>query len=530
MLLLVALAAIIIPLVLLVLFRVPAKYSMPISALSVALLGSTVWGMDNLVLSASIAQGVHRSLTILWILGGAIFFLYVLQKTGVLERIKHGFFRISTDMRVQTVLVAFAFVAIIEGISGFGTPAAITVPLLLALGFHPLSSVVLALIGDSVPTSFGALGTPLTVGLANVSDPSGNLVAEVANKVVIVDAFYGLMLPLVLVTVLVLAFGRKSERRKDILEMLPWSLLIGAAYVVTAIVSARFFGVEFVSVFAGIVALGVGVLTAKAGFLQPSVAWRHHALEEDREVKFEKPTMSIAKAWLPYALVVVLLLIQRLVPAVKDFSMTAIDWSWMHIMWIPSISSQWNVLYSPGTILFLVAIITVLIFKKRLQTLMFATVQMTEKVLITGIALISTLIMVQIFANSGLNGNGLDSMPVYIAETFAVIFSPIWPLIAPFLGTLAAFIMGSSTVSTLTMSPVQYNVALQLGIPIDVAMAQQISGANAGNAMAVHNVVAASAVSGLHHQEGRIIRHVLPHVGLYLLCSILTASILMQIF
>lgn len=529
MMLLVAFTAIIIPLILIVLLRVPARYSMPISALAVALLGSSVWGMSGWILSASTLQGVHRALTIIWILVGAIFFLYVMQQTGAMQRIKQGLFRISTDMRIQVVLVAFAFVAIIEGVSGFGTPAAIAVPLLLALGFHPLSSVVLALVGDSVPTSFGALATPLTVGLSNVSNGNDGLLREVASRLVVLDAVFALILPVVLVTILVVAFGRKRERRKDIAAVLPWSLLMGATYVVAAYISNHLAGFEFTSVFAGGVTLLVGVLTARNNILQPKTPWRHHALDGDKKVVHEKPTMSLVKAWLPYVLIVGILLAQRMIPELKALSTTFMDLSWERILAVPQISSQWFVLYSPGTTLMVVALATGLLFKNRLRVLLTAGEQTVRTVVATGVALISTLIMVQIFANSGLNHAGLQSIPVYIAEALAHTLGPVWLAVAPFLGMLAAFIMGSSTISTLTMSPVQYSVATQLHIPLDMAMAQQVSGANAGNMIAIHNVVAASAVSGLHHQEGRIIRHTLPIAFLYLACTIVVSVVFLSI-
>ena len=526
MLLLVAFSAIVIPLVLIVFLRVPAKYSMPISALAVALFGVTVWGMSDSAVAASGLQGIHRAATIIWILAGALLFLYVMQKTGAMLRIKQGFFRITTDMRVQVVLVAFGFVAIIEGVSGFGTPAAIAVPLLVALGFHPLSSVVLALIGDSVPTSFGALGTPLTVGLSNIPDDTGRLLGDVAGKIVVIDSLYAVVLPVLLVAVLVVAFGRKSERRKDIVEVLPWTLAMGGVYAATAFAAQKLLGFEFTSVVAGVVTLLAGVVTARYNILQPKTPWRHHAMEEDENID-DKPTMPLVKAWLPYGLIVGLLLVQRLVPAVRDISQTVLDWSWENIFGFATIASQWHVLYSPGTTLLVVAVVTACIFPGVVSTMTDALRHTGKTVLATGIALVATLVMVQVFANSGINEHGLSSMPVYIAESLAHALGPVWLAVAPFLGTIAAFIMGSSTISTLTMSPVQFGVASQLGIPVDIAMAQQVSGANAGNIIAIHNTVAALAVSGLHHQEWRAIRHTLPAVGVYLLCTVTLSLVVM---
>lgn len=529
MLLLVAMSAIIIPLLLLVVFRIPAKYGMTISALAVLSLAAVVWQMESIAIAASIAQGAHRALTIIWILCGALMLLFVVQKTGAMDRIKHGFFKVSTDMRVQVILVAFAFVAIIEGVSGFGTPAAIAVPLLVALGFHPLASVVLALAGDSVPTTFGALGTPLFIGLSNVPDPTGTLIHDVAVRAALIDSLFGLLLPLLLVTILVTWFGRKRDRLRDIAEIMPWALLVGVSYVVTIFISVWWLRVEFAAVFGGLVALAVGTITAHRRMLQPRVAWRHHAMEGDRRVRLKKPTMSLLKAWFPYGLVIGLLLVQRIVPTVRDMSQLLVDWSWTGILGITDISSQWYVLYSPGTILLLAAGMSALLFRGQFTTLRFAVGKMFRSILPAAIALIATLVMVQIFVNSGHNTSGLASMPVYIAEALVRTFGFAWLAVAPFLGTIAAFIMGSSTVSTLTMAPVQYTVALDLGLQPEMVLAQQISGANAGNTIAVHNVVAASTVTGLYHQEGRIIRHTLPVALCYIVCSVIMALVVVAI-
>ena len=144
---------------------------------------------------------------------------------------------------------------------------------------------------------------------------------------------------------------------------------------------------------------------------------------------------------------------------------------------------------------------------------------------ISVMALLPTLIMVQIFINSGINSSDLASMPEYIARSFAAIFGFNWLLAAPFLGMLGAFITGSSTVSTLTMSPIQYSIALEAGLSPSLVLAQQVSGAAAGNMVAVHNIVAASTVVGLHHQEGHVIRRIAPIVAVYLVLGIVGALI-----
>lgn len=524
MLLLVAFSAIILPLVMVAIMRISARVAMPIAALTVALLATTVWGMDDLALAAAGLQGVHRALTILWILFGALFFLYVMQRTGAVERIKQGFMKISPDMRVQVVIVAFAFVAMIEGVSGFGSPAALAGPLLVALGFHPLSAVVLALAGDSVPTSFGAVGTPLLVGLSNVNVD----LAQVGQYATIIDSLFGLLLPTLLVSILVVWFGRKTRRVRDIVEMLPWTLSVGLVYVVVSILGVRFAGIEFASILGGVAALVFALFTADKDILTPKNIWREHAQEEDREIRYEDPTTSLVRAWMPYVLVIGILLIQRVIPPIREFLSGHVDLSWLDILGFGQIDSAWQVLMSPGTVLVLVALLTLLIYRSKSSDFRVSVTSAMKSVGLSALALIPTLIMVQIFVNSGINNSSLASMPNYIAHVFAEYFAPVWVAVSPIVGTLTAFIMGSSTVSTLTMSPVQLSVAQSLHIPAEFAMAQQIAGANAGNVIAIHNVVAALTVVELHHQEGRVIRRTLPVALFYLFCSIVVASILIM--
>src|SRR5690606_9699628 len=111
---------------------------------------------------------VHKTLTILWILFGALVLLNTLQRTGAVDRINQGFQSISEDMRIQVIIVAFLFGGLIEGAAGFGTPAMVTGPLMLALGFRPLAAATIALIADSTAVMFGAVGTPIAVGLSNI--------------------------------------------------------------------------------------------------------------------------------------------------------------------------------------------------------------------------------------------------------------------------------------------------------------------------------------------------------------------------
>lgn len=513
MLLLVALSAIIAPFILLVLFRMPAIKGMSISAVIVILLALSVWGMEGITVLSSVFQGVHTALTIVFILFGALVLLNTLRNTGAVDRMNQGFQNISGDMRIQAVLVAFLFGSVIEGAAGFGTPAMVTAPLMLALGFRPLAAVVMALVADSSAVAFGAVGTPVLVGLGNIPSADSAFFHDVASTITLIDLFAGTFIPFILIVILTLFFG-KGKGIKDAFSVLPWTLLIGITYTASALLYASLFGPEFVAILAALTGLIVAAFTAKKGWLLPKSEWQD-ALKEDFTVNKEKKSMSLLSAWSPYLIVVGLLLLTRVVPWIEEFTTYAIDLTWNNILGVEGITSDWGLLYSPGTILLISAFLSILIQRKSISNFAKASRDSMPTLKSTGITLIVTLAMVQVFTNSSLNVNDLTSMPDYIAQVLAKNFGGVWIFIAPFLGELGAFITGSATVSTLTFSPIQYSVATETGTDVNTVLAAQLIGAGAGNMFCVHNVVAAGAVVGMVGKEGDIIRKTLGPALLY---------------
>ncbi|RYG73205.1 L-lactate permease [Lentibacillus lipolyticus] len=525
MYLLIALSAIIFPFLFLVILRMPAAKGMTISAVIVIVLGFTAWGMEGDVIASSALQGVHKAVTILWILFGALVLLNTLRNTGAVDRINLGFQNISGDMRVQVIIVAFLFGSLIEGAAGFGAPAMVTGPLLFALGFRPLAAATIALIADSTAVAFGAVGTPVAIGLSNNPNASEGFFQDIAVSVTTMDLLAGTFIPFILIAILTSFFGKGV---KDAFALLPWTLLIGVVYTGSALLYASLFGYEFVSILASLTGLMIAAFTAKKGWLLPKTEWKS-ALRNDFEMAGEKSDLGIITAWSPYIIVVVLLLLTRIVPWLKTFTTSAIDFSWSNILGVEGITSDWEFLYSPGTVLVLAAISAIAIQRKSFNTFTSASQESISSMKMTAISLIATLIMVQVFVNSGMNMNDLVSMPQHIAESLASSLGPVWLLVAPFLGELGAFITGSATVSTLTFSPIQYNVAMETGFDVNTVLAAQLIGAGAGNMICVHNVVAASGAVGLSGKEGDIIRKTLIPAVIYGLLAGLSGFTIMQI-
>ena len=151
--------------VMLIGFRFPAKYAMPLTFFITVLIAFFFWGVSFNRILASSLQGLVITGGILWIIFGAILLLNTLKYSGAITTINEGFSGLSNDRRIQVILIAWLFGCFIEGVSGFGTPAAVAAPLMVAVGFPPLSAVVFGMMIQSTPVSFGAVGTPMIVGV-----------------------------------------------------------------------------------------------------------------------------------------------------------------------------------------------------------------------------------------------------------------------------------------------------------------------------------------------------------------------------
>ncbi|WP_419307198.1 L-lactate permease [Chromohalobacter israelensis] len=514
--------------VLLIGFRVQAKVAMPVVFLVTALIALLAWDMTFTRVLASTFQGLILTVGLLWIIFGAIMLLNTLKHSGGITAIRNGFSSISPDRRVQALIVAWLFGCFIEGASGFGTPAAVAAPLMVALGFPALGAVTVGMMIQSTPVSFGAVGTPIVVGVTgglNRNAITEQLTANgsswesffrlIASEVAITHAIVGILMPLIMVIVMVRFFGA-NRSWKEGLSITPFALFTGVAFVVPYALVGVVLGPEFPSMIGALVGLAIVVPAAKKGFLLPkdtwdfpdSTTWPDEWLG-NLEIKMDqvagKAPMSVFMGWVPYVLLAVLLVISRTVPSVTS-ALQSISVSWNNILGESGVSGSLQPLYLPGGIILIVVLLTVLLHRMRASELGAAFSESTKTLLGAGFVLIFTVPMVRILINSGVNQADLVSMPVAMAQLVADGVGHVYPFFSPAVGALGAFIAGSNTVSNLMLSDFQFNVAEALGVSTAMMVALQAVGAAAGNMIAIHNVVAASATVGLLGREGTTLR------------------------
>ena len=518
--------------------RWPASRAMPLSYGVAIVLALVVWQVPAVQVVAASINGLVVALTVLYIIFGAILLLNTLQEGGALKTIRQGFTDITPDRRVQVIIIAWLFGSFIEGSAGFGTPAAVAVPLLVGLGFPGMAAVVAGMIIQSTPVSFGAAGTPILVGVNTglSADPAiaeyamqrgfadwNSFLALIGLRVAILHAVAGTLVPLILVSAMTRFFGA-SRSLAEGLQVWKFALFAALAMTLPYVAAAYLLGPEFPALLGSLVGLAIVVTAARRGFLvpKPDECWEFEPRERwpadwtgsirPRDVAHDSGSMSLVKAWSPYVLVAALLLVTRMRELPFGGWLQAWTVSWPNIFGT-DISAAVQPLFLPGTVFIVASLATWRMHRIPIAAYRQSWAASLRVTAAASVALIFTVPMVQVFINSGGGAAGFERMPIALADGVAALAGTAWPIFAPFIGGIGAAVAGSNTVSNMMFSLFQFEMGERIAVDPTWIVALQAVGGAAGNMICVHNVVAASAVVGLLGKEGAVIRMtVLPFV------------------
>jgi lactate permease len=412
-----------------------------------------------------------------------------------------------------------------------------------------MAAVMVTLIIQSTPVSFGAVGTPILIGvnaglsgqaevtnyLSTHSADFPSYLHAIGGKVAIIHGVTGTLIPLILVLMMGRFFGPKRKWTEGI-SMLPFALFSGLCFTIPYTLTGVFLGPEFPTLIGSLLGLIIIIPAAKSGFLIPKDVWDFPAqktwppewegqkFDTETEIPLEK---SIFRAWLPYGLVAVFLLASRLWPWLMH-SLASLTLSWRQIFGTP-IDTSFQPLFLPGFLFLIVSLLTLFIQKISKKQAKKAVRRSLRMLIGPTIALAFAVPMVKVFINSGIPG-GLDKMPVVLAAGASALVGKAWVGLAAVIGALGAFIAGSNTFSNMMFSLFQFATAIKTGAVPGVIVALQAVGGAAGNMICVHNVVAASAVVGLIGKEGHLIRKTLIPMTYYLILAAIVGILLLRIF
>jgi lactate permease len=435
-----------------------------------------------------------------WIILNVMFLHRLVERRGMLDALRDGVSRVTDDPRLQLLLVAFAFGAFIEGAAGFGTPVAVTGGILIALGFRPLQASGLALIANTAPVAFGALGTPIVALAAVTGLDLHELSAQVGHQLPV----FSLLVPFWLIW----AFAGWRGMR----EVWPAILVAGASFAIPQYLMATLHGPWLVDIVAAVCSMA-----ALTGFLRIWKPATRRALDATHPEATVRPAARMpATAWAPWLALTLFVFLWGL-PPVKN-RLNAVSAPRFEVAGLHNVVERappvvaapmpeaavfsLNWLSATGTAILLAALLSALILRYRPRELLgewLATLRMMRTSLLT-IALMMALGYLTRYS-------GEDAI-LGLAFARTGIF---YPFFGTLLGWLGVALTGSDTSSNVLFGSLQRITAQQLGLDPVLMAAANSSGGVMGKMIDAQSIVVASTVTRSEGQEGAILRYVFFH-------------------
>jgi lactate permease len=450
-----------------------------------------------LATGGALLEALSIAATILWIVFPALCIHELQGRTGALDVLQDAMRRLSDDPRIVALLVAWFFVLFVEGAAGFGTSVALAAPFLVAAGFGRVEAVTISLIGHAVGVSFGAVGTPILAQMEVT--PYGGL--ELAAATGVYHTIAGGLMPLV---VMLLVTRALPADRRPAGSAWGWTLLAAALFLVPFHLIATFVGPELPT-------LG-GALIGAAGFVLALRLARGRRGDAPAEDGPRPPALLRAAA--PYLVLVALVLATRLLPGLREpLAGLTVGWG------LDAFEGSFAPLYHPGTMLLIGFAAGAALQRAALGEVGDAMRAASGKLVPVSLALFAMLGLSRLMVHAG--------MIETLAEAAATTVGGLWPLAAPFVGTLGTFVTGSATASNILFTEFQVSTAANLGLDVPTLLGAQGFGAAVGNIICPHNIIAAGATVHLVGREGEVLRRTL---GVSLLYATLGGLLALFVF
>jgi len=514
---------------LLAFWHVKAHWAAIFGFLTAALIAVFVYGMPTpLAGMAALHGALYGLLPIGWIVLNAIFLYDISVKTGGFEVVKNSIAGLSSDQRIQALLIAFSFGAFIEGAAGFGTPVAISAAMLMGLGFRPLQASTLALIGNTAPVAFGALGTPIIV-LSSMTGLPLELLSAAAGRILPLFSF---IIPFWIIGVM--------AGRKGMLEVWPACLTAGGSFALMQFSVSNFHGPWLVDIVSSLVSMLACVVLLR--FWQPRTIWQ--AESSDPLVTKPVPLLQwpeLIRAWLPWGVMSLFVFLWG-IPQVK-LALNQFQWGlptiasqlpdaadglsrilmspskidvplpWLHqgIVRMPPVVPEpltesaifsINWLSATGTGLFLAAVLSGLLLGLSPLSLLKVYGTTLRRVRISLLTISAMMALGYLSKAAGLDA----TMGLAFAST-----GLLFPFFSALLGWLGVALTGSDTSSNVLFGGLQKITAEQLGLNPVLTAAANTTGGVMGKMIDAQSLVVASVATNQQGEEGAILRAVFWH-------------------
>lgn len=476
---------------------------------------------------------------ILWIVINAIWLYNMTVVTGHFDVLRRSFARVSDDQRIQAVIIAFCFGALLEALAGFGTPVAITSVMLIALGFRPIKAAVVALVANTAPVAFGALAVPITT-LATVSGIPEHHLAQIVGRQTPV---LGLFVPMALVFII--------DKGRGVRATLPVTLTCGLAFAVAQFATSNFLSTQLTDIVASLVGAasvvlllrvwqpnetfieppeeehamapsgttgqrGVaadasareGIPVASAGASDHPIGHGAGTVEEltARDRGHHDSTADVIRAYAPYLIIIAIFSITQ-IPVIRDAFAApskAFQWPGLHLLTakgkpstLPLFKLNW--LNAAGTLMLIAGILSIPIIGIPVGKAVRAYGQTYRQLLPAIVTVMAVLGLAYVMNASGQTAS-LGTWMAGAGAAFAIL--------SPILGWLGVAVTGSDTSSNSLFGALQVSAAKQAGLSPALMAAANSSGGVLGKMISPQNLAIAAAAVSMSGREGDIFRRV----------------------
>lgn len=480
-----------------------------LTTLLAVIIAVTIYGMPvKLALLSTFDGALYGVFTISWVVIGAMFLYNLTVISGQFEVIKNFMATITTDRRLQALLIAFSFGSFLEGSAGFGAPVAITGAMLVGLGFNPLYAAGICLIANTAPVAFGSIGIPITVA-AQVSGLPEMAISQMVGRTL---PFLSVIVPFYLVFIMC---GWKKTK-----EVLPAILVSGLSFAIMQFLASNFINPMIPDIISGLVSIISLMILLK--YWKPKSVW--HFKEEppktiDTDIKYSSG--QIIKAWSPFIIMTLMVVAWGLQP-VKELlnSIGQVKF------YIPGLQNAilmpdgnplvikpfyFNYLSNAGTSLLLAGLLSMPLIGigfRQVGKVYLLVLQQLKFSILTIAAVVGFALIVN---NSGMS----STMAIALAST-GVLF----PFFSPILGWLGVFLTGSDTASNALFCKLQHTSASSLGIDPVITVAANVSGGVTAKMISPQSIAVGVAAVGLVGKEADLFRFTVKHsfIMLFIVC------------
>ncbi|WP_433799010.1 L-lactate permease [Actinomycetospora sp. CA-084318] len=445
---------------------------------------------------------------ILWIVINALWIYRMTVRTGHFDVLRRSFSSVSDDQRVQAIIIAFAFGALLEALAGFGAPVAICTVMLMAVNFPPLKAAVVALVANTAPVAFGAIAVPITT-LAQVTGLPEDVLGAVVGRQTPVLAIF---VPFVLVA---LVDGMRGLR-----ETWGVALVGGVVFAVAQFLTSNFLSVPLTDIVASLLCAGAVVLAVRArrgsadrvpvaagGGDVPDGPAAGSAPVPERDTTRDS-TRDTVLAYLPYVIIIALFSIQQIPPIKAALDATTVKFRWPGLdvrspsgSQVSSTSFTLNWLASAGSILLIAGLITMLVLRVAPRTAVSSYGQTLTELRTAIVTVMAVLALAYVMNLSG--------QTITIGQWLAAT-GGFFAVLSPVLGWLGVAVTGSDTSSNSLFGALQVAAAERSGLDPVLLAAANTSGGVLGKMISPQNLAIAASAVGMAGREGEIFRRVLP--------------------